>query len=289
MKKLISLLLAVLLLASCAATYDGPTESASVLSCIRTTYYGPDGEDSQYSRTDYAYDIHGNQSIELEYRIRTGDEEEEPYLKTIRSHDENGNVTRQRQYDVSGLFPRKLVDIRYEYDDQGRMTAHLDRLQSQFSWTAVYDEEAMTQTATYPHAVTVVQFDEHGRAMRQETTFENGEVSTITYDRRADGQPGTGRYDENGGITLHAYAYDDQGRVLTMSETTDSGTRELIRYEYRDDCTIQHNHDGTTIVTDCHADGSIRHQYFTDSADRITKDVMYEYTQIQVPAKEVTP
>ena len=175
MKKLISLLLVVLLLVGCAATYDGPTESASVLSCIRTTYYGPDGEDSQYSRTDYAYDIYGNQSIELEYRIRTGDEEEEPYLKTVRTHDENGNVTRQRQYDVSGLFPRKLVDIRYEYDNQGRMTAHLDRLQSQFSWTAVYDDEAMTQTATYPHAVTVVQFDAHGWAMGQETIFENGE------------------------------------------------------------------------------------------------------------------
>ena len=195
MKKLISLLLAALLLVGCAATYNGPTESASVLSCIRTTYYGPDGEDSQYSRTDYAYDIYGNQSIELEYRIRTGDEEEEPYLKTVRTHDENGNVTRQRQYDVSGLFPRKLVDIRYEYDNQGRMTAHLDRLQSQFSWTAVYDDEAMTQTATYPHAVTVVQFDEHGWAIRQETIFENGEVSTITYDRRADGQPVTARND----------------------------------------------------------------------------------------------
>ena len=190
---------------------------------------------------------------------------------------------------MSGLFPRKLVNIRYEYDNQCRMTAHLDRLQSQFSWTAVYDDEAMNQPATYPHAVTVVQFDEHGWAIRQETIFENGEVSTITYDRRADGQPVTARYDENGALTLHTYTYDDQGRVLTMSETTDTGTRELIRYEYRDNCTIQCNPDGTTIVTDYHADGSIRHQYFTDSADRITKDVMYEYTDIQVPAKEVTP
>ena len=289
MKKLISLLLAALLLVGCAATYDGPTESESVLSCIRTTYYGPDGEGSQYSRTDYAYDIYGNQSIELEYRIRTGNDEEEPYLKTVRSHDESGNVTRQRQYDVSGLFPRKLVDIRYEYDNQGRMTAHLDRLQSQFSWTAVYDEEAMTQTATYPHAVTVVQFDAHGWAMRQEPTFENGEVSTITYDRRADGQPVTARYDEYGALTLHTYTYDDQGRVLTMSETTDSGTRELVRYEYGEKFQRQYNADGTNIVTTYNEDGSQHYMYYTDSTGRITKDSMSYYTEIQVPAKEVTP
>ena len=289
MKKLISLLLAALLLVGCAATYNGPTESTSVLSCIRTTYYGPDGEGSQYSRTDYAYDIYGNQVMEVEYRIRTEDETEEPYLKTLRAFDENGNITRQRQYDVSGLFPKKLVDIRYEYDEKGRMTAHLDQMEEQYSWTAVYDDEAKTMTCTYPHAVSVSFFDEHGRTIRQETVFENGETSGILYEFDARGNRLSARYDETGGTTLHAYTYDDQGRVLTMSETTDSGTRELIRYEYLDDCTIQHNHDGSTIVTDYHADGSIRHQYFTDSADRITKDYMYEYTQIQVPAKEVTP
>ena len=105
MKKLISLLLAALLLVGCAATYDGPTESKAVLSKILTTHYDPVTGDSQYSRTDYAYDIYGNQVMELEYRIRTEDETEEPYLKTLRAFDENRNITRQRQYDVSGLFP----------------------------------------------------------------------------------------------------------------------------------------------------------------------------------------
>ena len=122
MKKLISLLLCLLLLTGCAETYDGPTESKAVLSKILTTYYDPTGGDSHYSRTDYAYDIYGNQVMELEYGIRTEDETEEPYLKTLRAFDENGNITRQRQYDVSGLFPKKLVDIRYENDEKGRMT-----------------------------------------------------------------------------------------------------------------------------------------------------------------------
>mgnify|MGYP005612285783 CR=1 FL=1 len=38
MKKLISLLLAALLLVGCAATYDGPTERASGPSCGRAGY-----------------------------------------------------------------------------------------------------------------------------------------------------------------------------------------------------------------------------------------------------------
>ena len=62
-----------------------------------------------------------------------------------------------------------------------------DEEDSEYDSLEIYDDEAMTQTATYPHAVTVVQFDEHGWAMRQETTFENGEVSTITYDSEHDG------------------------------------------------------------------------------------------------------
>ena len=172
MKKLISLLLCLLLLTGCAETYDGPTESKAVLSKILTTYYDPTGGDSQYGRTDYAYDIYGNQVMELEYRIRTEDETEEPYLKTLRAFDENGNITRQRQYDVSGLFPKKLVDI---------------------------------------------------------------------------------------------------------------------RYEYRDDCTIQYNYDGTKIVTTYNTDGSEHYRYYTDSTDHITKSSMCYYTEIQVPAEEVSP
>ena len=289
MKKLISLLLCILLLSGCAAVYDGPTESKFVLSRIETTYFGTSAEDSRYLRTEYAYDIYGNQSMELQYQIRSGDEEDEPHLKTVRTHDEHGNCIRQRQYDVSGLFPRKLVDIRYEYDEQGRMTAHHDKLEPQFSWTAVYDDEARTMTCTYPHAVSVSWFDEHGWTIRQETTFENGETSAIINEFRSDGQRISTRYLESGGITLHSYTYDDQGRVLTMSETTEDGTELLFRYEYGEKHMIQYNPDGSKIVTSYNDDGSPHYFYHTDSADRITQDGMYRYTEIQVPAQEVSP
>ena len=289
MKKLISLLLCILLLSGCAKTYDGPTESKFVLSRIETTYFGTSAEDSQYQLTEYAYDIYGNQSMELQYQIRSDDEEDEPHLKTVRTYDEDGNCIRQRQYDVSGLFPRKLVDIRYEYDEQGRMTAHLDKKDPQFSWTAVYDDEARTMTCTYPHAVSVSWFDEHGWTVRQETTFENGETSAIINEFRSDGQRISSRYLESGGITLHSYTYDDQGRVLTMSETTEDGTELLFRYEYGEKHMIQYNSDGSKIVTSYNDDGSPHYFYHTDSADRITMDGMYRYTEIQVPAEEVSP
>lgn len=285
MKKIIPLLLAAALLAGCVQTYDGPTEAKSVLTRTQTTYLY---EESQYQRTDYAYDIYGNEVMVLEYSIRVHDEADEPYLKTRRTFDENGNITRQRQYDVSGLFPRKIVDIRYEYDDLGRMTAHLDAMEEQYSWTAVYDDDANSMTCTYPHAVSVSYFDEHGNTVRQETTFQNGETSSIIFEFRADGQRISARYDEVGGTTLYSYAYDDQGRVLTVTETKDGETREMFRYEYQDDCTIQYNFDGTHIVTAYNADGCITHKYHADSSGYVTMDTQYYYTEIQVP-KEGTP
>ena len=74
-----------------------------------------------------------------------------------------------------------------------------------------------------------------------------------------------------------------------MTETTDGGTELLFRYEYRDDCTIQYNPDGTKVVTTYNADGSEHYRYYTDSTDHITKDSMCYYTEIQVPIEEVSP
>ncbi len=290
MKKLLSILLCLLLLAGCAETYDGPTESKAVLSTIQTAYYDTETENHQYGRTEYAYDIYGNQSIELDYRLHSFDEKQEPYRKTVRTYDKNGNCIRQRQYDTSGWFPRKLADIRYKYDDRGRMISHQDKLDPQFCWTAVYDDEAHTMTCTYAHAVSVSYFDENGWTIRQETTFQNGETSAIINEFRADGQRVSVRYEESGTVTLHSYTYDDQGRVVTMSETTDDGTRVLFRYEYGEKHKTQYNLDGTKIVTTYNDDGSIHYFYHTDSADRVTQDGMYYYTEILVPVREeVTP
>lgn len=291
MKKLISLLLCLLLLTGCAATYDGPTESKAVLSQILTTHYDPETGDSLYGRTDYAYDIYGNQSMELEYGTRSHEEAEKPHLKTLRSFDENGNIIRQRQYDVSGLFPKKLVDVRYEYDDQGRLTATTHRPGE--AWdndTTVYDDEARTRTYTGHNGTAIDYMNELGWVIRTEQVFADGRAVLTEYDRRPDGQIEVMREFENGELTTTlVYTYDDQGRVLTITQTTAAGTALLFRYEYPDGCMIQYNSDGTKIVTSYNDDGTIHYRYFTDSTHHITQDVMYYYTEIQVPAKEETP
>ena len=76
MKKLFSLLLAVLLLGGCAATYDGPTEAVPRLTEYSVTHYlnYPGWDEEHYTnRTIYAYDIYGNRGtaivtdIEIQY------------------------------------------------------------------------------------------------------------------------------------------------------------------------------------------------------------------------------
>lgn len=283
MNKLLSIILAVALLTGCAATYDGPTAEQSVCSRTITIHYGPNGEEEQIYSEEYTYDIYGSRVQTLS--CRNG----ELFEKTVLRYDENGNCIRQRQYDISGLFPRKLADIRYEYDDRGRMVSHQDKLEPQYSWTCVYDDEARTMTCTYPHAVSISWFDEHGWAVRQETTFEDGTTSTIINEFRADGQRISTRYVESGGIALHSYTYDDLGRVLTVSETTPEGTELLFRYEYGEKYMIQYNADGSRITTNYNEDGSVHYFYHSDSTDHITQDGMYYYTTIRVPAKEVSP
>ena len=71
MKKLLSLLLCILLLCGCAATYDGPTKTVPRLTEYTVDHYYAffDTEEHHYTnRTVYAYDIYGNRVREMEYR-----------------------------------------------------------------------------------------------------------------------------------------------------------------------------------------------------------------------------
>ena len=71
MKKLLSIILCILLLSGCAATYDGPTESKYVLTEYTVTHYYAffDWAEEVYtSREVYAYDIYGNRVRTMGYR-----------------------------------------------------------------------------------------------------------------------------------------------------------------------------------------------------------------------------
>ena len=68
MKKLLSLLLCILLLAGCAPTaYDGPTQSAWVITQSNSTMFDPySGRSSTRLRTD-SYDSYGNLVCSMYY------------------------------------------------------------------------------------------------------------------------------------------------------------------------------------------------------------------------------
>ena len=282
MKRLFSLILCILLLAGCAKTYDGPTVAKSVLSETETSYFSL-GELSQQTVTEYAYDIYGNQSQSIDYS------DGEPHLKLVRTFDNRGNCIRQRQYDISGLFPKKLVDVRYAYDELGRMISCQEQGEPRYSWTAVYDDEAQAMTCTYADAVSVSFFDEHGRTVRQETTFENGVTSAIIYEFRSDGQRVSARYEERGGITLHSYTYDDQGRILTQSERKDGVSTLLFSWEYGEDYEKMTHSDGSYTITDYNPDGTPDDCIVCNADGSLRERTIYRYTEIQVPAEEVSP
>ena len=71
MKKLLSLLLCILLLSGCAATYDGPTRTVPQLTEYTVDHYYAFGwtEEVHYQdRTVFAYDIYGNRVRSMAYR-----------------------------------------------------------------------------------------------------------------------------------------------------------------------------------------------------------------------------
>ena len=283
MKKLLPLLLSLLLLTACADPYDDPTTSESVLTRVDTTYDSL-GE-STHSRTDYTYDIHGNQAQILDY---SGDE---PYLKTVLNHDASGNVTRQRQYDLSGWFPKKLVDIRYTYDDQGRMTS--SRHRSGFHWddtTITYDDNARTRTTSVSGHTTIEYLDEHGWVIRSEATSADGQVVVEEYDRRPDGLiEATRSYRDGVLFSTTQRTYDDQGRPLTWTATEDGETTLLYRWEYGENYETQFFSDGSHTTTDFNEDGTPHARQKVSADDIVVELTLYRYTEIQVPAKEESP
>ena len=102
MKKLICLMLAVLLLAGCAKTYDGPPQTVPRLTEYTVAHYYAffDTEEHHYTnRTVYAYDIYGNQVRSMEYR--------DWELKSVTNmkHDDRGNEISLTGWDHSGWIP----------------------------------------------------------------------------------------------------------------------------------------------------------------------------------------
>lgn len=286
MKKLLPLLLSLLLLAGCATTYDGPTVEKEVLSEVEYTYYDQNGNITAYGSTKYAYDIYGNVAQTIEYM------NDEPVRRTDCRYDEADNIIKQTDYDLGGWFPKRVNTAVYTYDDQGRLTSSTHRQGFEKSTvTYAYDDENRTQTATLSDGSQTVQYrDEAGLYFCSEHTAANGDVLRNETERSEDGRRQTNRYYVNGVLeTVTEYTYDDQGRLLTWTETENGETHTVFRYEYGENYDIRCDEDGSKITTSYRDDGKIQYVLRTDAHDNITEDTYYRYTEIQIPDGEVTP
>lgn len=284
MKKLLILTLCILLLTGCAATYDGPTTTRSVLSSEE--YYFSDADSRYESRTEYTYDIYGNQVQSLSYSA------DAPYLKTVLGYDDAGNIIRQRQYDLSGWFPKKLVDVCYDYDALGRRIS--ERHRYDLRWddaTITYDDTARTRTTCNNGHTTVEYLNENGWVVSSESDFGDGVRITEEFDRREDGQIKAMRTYRDGVLeSLTELTYDDQGRPMTYSVTQAGKTDILYRYEYGENYKRIIFSDGSYTVTDYNPDGTPHSRLTVNANDTVQEHTIYRYTDIRVPVgKEETP
>ena len=232
MKKLLCLMAALLLLSGCAATYDGPTTTKRVCTLQETEVFNADGSHSQWHREEYSYDIYGNKAQILESYNGT------PCYKMVMRYNEAGRETRQVQYDLSGWFPQKIVDVRYAYDEQGRLISTTHRSGGLF-WdddATVYDDAAMTRTYTGYDGTVTDYLNDQGWVLRSLQTHSDGSTVLTEYDRSSDGALLASRSYEDGVLSCEVlYTYDDRGRILTQTEVRDGVSTLLFAWEYAED------------------------------------------------------
>lgn len=281
MKKLLSLVLAIGLLTGCATTYDGPTAQKRVLDSREEVQIGQDGEVYYELWEDYSYDVYGNLA-RTESRVNG-----EPSLRTLCRYYDDGSLKSMTQYDLSGWFPRLILHGSYTYDEQGRQTRlvqwhGLHRTEQ----TTEYDDEAHTATTVFDGGTTVVWLDDAGRCLRSETAYDDGTVDRTEYEYRENTHITT-YYRNATPEAVYESTYDDQGRELTWSRIED-GERELIwRNEYGEGQEVCHYLEiGRIITTAFNDDGTVKTVLETDEHDRITRRVIYRYTEIRVPEEE---
>ena len=290
MKKLLSLLLCILLLAGCApTTYDGPTQTVPRLTEYTVDHYYAffDWEEQHYtSRTVYAYDIYGNRVREMEYR------DDELQSVTNLKYDERDNEISRTVWDHSGWLPRYEGRTEQTYDDQNHQTSYIHYnfwgRQDSGSWYT-YDDEARTRTWKNDSGDTqTTWFDENGNEIRQTVD----EYETVFHYDDQGNQIGWESYQNGQLIDRYEARYDDLNRQIWGGRYDANGTlTSQTEYVYDDAQGIKtyHKNDGGKRVEYFHGDGRPYKIEDYDADGKLTMLQRYYYQDILVPAKEETP
>ena len=286
MKKLLSLLLCILLLSGCAATYDGPTQTVPRLTEYTVDHYYAffDTEEHHYTdRTLYAYDIYGNRVRYMEYR----DDE----LRTVTNlkYDDRGNEISRTVWDHTGWIPKYKGRTEQTYDEQNRQTSYIHYnfwgRQESASWYT-YDDEARTRVWKNDSGDTqTTWFDENGNEIRQ----VSGEYETVYhYDDRGN-RTGWDSYQNGQPFDRYEARYDDLNRQIWGGRYDANGTlTSQTEYVYDDEQGMKtyHKKDGGRRVEYYHGDGRPHMIEDYDADGKLTMRQRYYYRDIQVPAKE---
>lgn len=286
MKKLTALVLCLLLLTGCAATYDGPTESSSVLTEHTVDhYFAYTGETFHHYTTRYvfAYDIYGNRVRYMEYRA------DELQAVTSYRYDEQGNQISSTRWDHSGWFPKFADRTEQTYDGQGRVLSY----ESFDFWGRTvygsyysYDDENGIRTYRNENGevLQTTWYDDQGRDIRETA----GEYETVyEYDEQGN-RTGWVSYKNGQPYDRYEARYDDRGRQI-YGARYDAEGNQASRTEYIFD-------DEAHTMTYTRSDGGMRIEYYTydgrllmcedyNEDGNLSMVQHYTYRDIQVPTK----
>lgn len=285
MKKPIALILAILLLAGCTAPYDGPTESAWVLTSQRTTYYYPISG-NETAGTTYAYDSLGNLVHVLSY------ENGELLRETKSKYDDRGNEIRRVVWNHSGWFSYPESRTANTYDEKNRLltTVYRNGLGIKTgTGSNTYDEEANTVTFEGTYTSYTQYLNENGDPLRVLTVNHgNGVEMESLYEYNDLGRnTRTVSYYDGALSSTHETRYDDQGRILEEVWWDADGTvfsRNTLSYTENTQTAL--DLEGYKTVITYRPDGQMEKMETYAPSGELERLTEYIYSQIQIPAKE---
>lgn len=286
MKKLLALFLTVLVLAGCApAVYDGPTESAWVVTENHFTFYDPDTGETWTRDRAHSYDSFGNLSRTLYYE--DGKLTEENRF----TYDSRGNCIREVTWNHFWIFSRPISRIDHTYDDRDRLLTDTYRnglglKTGEDAYT--YDDEANTVHWVGTYDTQTSYLNENGDIIRTVGYSEPAGVQMETlyeYDDQGRNTKVISHYDGALSSTTEK-RYDDQGRLLEyILHSADGEVLAHDTYRYDGNTVTILDMDGYKTVEILRPDGQTEKMetYYPSGALRSRSE--YTYRQIQIPTE----